>query len=44
MTLNQASQSYSTIKVVVQWHSNTFLVYLQGQVATFAKCVSAAMK
>ena len=44
MTLNQSSQSYSTIKVVVRWYSDTFLVYLQGQVATFAKCVSAAIK
>ena len=44
MTLHQAGQSYSTIKIIGRWRSDAFLVYLQGQVATFTKGVSVAMK
>ena len=44
MTLNQAGQSDSTIKIIGRWRSDAFLIYLQGQVATFTKGVSVAMK
>ena len=43
MTLHQAGQSDSTIKIIGRWQSDAFLIYLQGQVATFAKVVSVAM-
>ena len=44
MTLHQAGQSESTIKVIGRCHSDAYLIYLQGQVDTVAKGVSAAMK
>ena len=44
MTLHQAYQSDSTIKIIDRWRSNAFLIYLQGQVATFTKGVSVAMR
>ena len=44
MTIHQAGQSDSTINIIGQWRSDAFLIYLQGQVATFTKGVSVAMK
>ena len=44
MTLHQSGKSNSTIKIIGQWLSNAFLIYLQGQVATFTKALSVAMK
>ena len=44
MTVHQAGQSDSTIKINGQWRSDDFLIFLQGQVATFTKGVSVAMK
>ena len=43
MTLHQAHVPSSTIKIVGTWRSDAFLIYLQGQVATFTKGVSKAM-
>ena len=43
MTLHQAHIPDSTIKIIGQWRSDAFLIYLQGQVATFTKGVSKAM-
>ena len=43
MSLHQAHISDSTIKIIGRWRSDTFLIYLQGQVATFTKGVSKAM-
>ena len=43
MTLYQAGQYDSTTKVIGRWCSDDFLIYLQGQVATFTKGVSKAM-
>ena len=43
MTLHKSGQSDITIKVIVRWRSDAFLIYLQGQVATFTKGVSADM-
>ena len=43
MTLHQAHVPDSTIKIICRWRSDAFLIYLQGQVATFAKGVSKAM-
>ena len=44
MTLHKAGQSDSTIKIIGQWRSDAFLIYLQWQVATFTKGVSVAME
>ena len=44
MILHQAGKSDSTIKVIGRWRSDDFLIYLQGQVATFTKGVSVATK
>ena len=44
MTLHQAGFSDSTIKVIDRWKSDTFIIYLQGQVLSFTKGVAAAMK
>ena len=43
MTLHQAYISDSTIKIIERWRSNAFLIYLQGQMATFTKGVSKAI-
>ena len=43
MTLHQAHVPNSTIKIIGRWMSDAFLIYLQGQVATFTKGVSKAM-
>ena len=43
MTLHLANISDSTIKIVGRWRSDAFLIYLQGQIATFTKGVAAAM-
>ena len=43
MTLHQTHISDSTIKIVGRWRSDAFLIYLQGQVATFTKVVSKVM-
>ena len=43
MTLHQTHISDSTIKIVGRWRSDAFLIYLQGQVATFTKRVSKEM-
>ena len=37
MTLHQAHVPNSTIKIIGRWRSDAFLIYLQGQVATFTK-------
>ena len=42
-TLHQAHISDSTIKIIWRWKSDTFLIYLQGQVDKFTKIVSKAM-
>ena len=44
MTLHQAGQYDITINIIGRWRSDAFLIYLQGQVATFTKGVSVAMK
>ena len=44
MTLHQAGISYSTIKVIGIWNSDTFIIYLQVKVLSFTKGVAAAMK
>ena len=43
MTLHQAHVADSTIKIIGRWKSDAFLIYLQGQVATFTKGVAKAM-
>ena len=43
MTLKLAGISDSTIKIIGRWRTDAFLVYLQGQVATFTQGVSTAM-
>ena len=43
MTLHQAHIPGSTIKIIGQWHSDDFLISLQGWVATFTKGVATAM-
>ena len=43
MTLHLAGISDSTIKIVGRWRSDAFLIYLQGQIATFTQGVAAAM-
>ena len=43
MTLHQAHVPNSTIKIIGRWRSDSFLVYLQVQEATFTKGVSKAM-
>lgn len=43
MTLHLAGIADSTIKIVGRWRSDAFLIYLQGQIATFTKGVAAAM-
>ena len=43
MNLHQAHIPDSTIKIIGQWRSDAFLIYLQEQVATFTKGVSKAM-
>ena len=44
MTLHQEGQSDSTIKIIGGWRSDAYLIYLQGQVSTFTKVISVAMK
>ena len=44
VTLHQSGQFDSTIKVIGRWRLYAFLIYHQGQVATFTKGVSVAMK
>ena len=41
MPLQQAGQSDSTIKIIGRWRSDAFIIYLQGQVVTFTKGISA---
>ena len=43
MTLHQAHITNSTIKIIGRGRSDAFLIYLQGNVATFTKGVSTAM-
>ena len=43
MTLHLAGIPDSTIKIVGRWRSDAFLIYLQGQIATFTRGVAAAM-
>ena len=43
MALHQAHVHDSTIKIIGRWRSDAFLIYLQGQVATFTKRISKAM-
>ena len=42
MTLYQAHIPNSTIKIIIRWISDAFLVYLQVQVATFTKSMDTA--
>ena len=42
-TLHQSPTPDSTIKIIGQWCSDSCLIYLQGQVATFTKGVATAM-
>ena len=42
MTLHQVHIPESTIKIISRWQSDAFLIYLQGQVATFTKGVATA--
>ena len=44
MTLHQAGQYDSNIKVIERLISDTFLIYIQGQVSTFTKGFSVAVK
>ena len=44
MTLHQAGVDDSTIKIIGRWKSDTFLIYLQGQVLTFTRGVAAKMR
>ena len=43
ITLHQSRIPNSTIKIIVRWHSDAFLIYLQVQVVTFTKGVATAM-
>ena len=43
MTLHQGHVPDSTIKIIGRWRSDAFLIYFQGQVATFSEGVSKAM-
>ena len=43
MELHQAHIPNSTINIIIWWRSDTFLIYLQVQVATFTKDVASAM-
>ena len=43
MTLHLAGIPDSTIKIVGRWRSDAFLIYLQGQIATFTRGVAAVM-
>ena len=43
MTLHLAGISEHTIKIIGRWRSDAFLIYLQGQIASFTKGVAAAM-
>ena len=43
MTLHHSRIPDSTIKIIGLWYSYSFLVYLQGQVATFTKGVAMAL-
>ena len=43
MTLHLAGVSEHTIKIIGRWRSDAFLIYLQGQIASFTKGVAAAM-
>ena len=43
MTLHLSGHADSTIKSIGRWRSDGFLIYLQGQVASFTKGVSTAM-
>ena len=43
MTLHQAHISDSTPKIIGLWSSDAFLIYFQGQVATFTKGISKIM-
>ena len=43
MTLHLAGISEHTIKIIGRWRSDAFLIYLQGQVASFTSGVAAAM-
>ena len=43
MSLYKAHISDSNIKIVRIWRSDAFLIYLQGQLATFTKYVFKAM-
>ena len=43
MNPHQAHILDSSIKIIGRWRSDAFLIYLQGQVATFTKGVSKAM-
>ena len=43
MTLHIAGVSEHTIKIIERWRSDAFLIYLQGQIASFTKEVAVAM-
>ena len=43
MTLHLAGISEHTIKIIGRWRSDAFLIYLQGQIASFTTGVAAAM-
>ena len=43
MTLHLAGIFEHTIKIIGRWRSDAFLIYLQGQIASFTKGVAAAM-
>ena len=43
MTLHLAGVPEHTIKIIGRWRSDAFLIYLQGQIATFTQGVAAAM-
>ena len=43
MMLHQAHIPVSTINIIGWWCSDAFLIYLQGQVATFTKGVALEM-
>ena len=43
MTLHLAGISEHTIKIIGRWRSDAFLIYLQGQIASFTAGVAAAM-
>ena len=43
MTLHLAGIPEHTIKIIGRWRSDAFLIYLQGQIATFTQGVAGAM-